>query len=67
MHISMFHGTPDDFIQVTCHQEKYQDKLKALGFVTSVEKLNKRVGAPEPKGVITPVGQRAKLTRKESK
>lgn len=60
MHISMFHGTPNDYVQVTCHQEKYQDKLKALGFVTSVSELKAEAAKPRQE-------PRAKLTRHESK
>lgn len=46
MHISMFHGSPDDYIQIVCHQERYQERLRAMGFRDSPEEL--AVKAPEP-------------------
>jgi len=39
MHISMFHGSPEDYIQITCHQERYQDRLRAMGFRDTPEQL----------------------------
>lgn len=60
MHVSMFHGTKDDYVQVTCDKELYQSKLEALGFVSSVDEL--KAEAPKPRKE-----QRAKLTREESK
>lgn len=39
MHISMFYGLPDDYIQIVCHQERYQDKLRAMGFRDTPDEL----------------------------
>lgn len=39
MHISMFHGIQGNYVQITCHQERYQDRLLELGFVKRPEDL----------------------------
>jgi hypothetical protein len=39
MHISYFHGTRGDYVQVVSHKDQDQ-KLKALGFVRSVDDLH---------------------------
>ncbi len=46
MHISMFYGDPDDFIQVVCLQERYQEKLLALGWKKTPEELQAAQEAP---------------------
>lgn len=38
MHVSYFHGTKGDYVQVVSHKDQDQ-KLKALGFVRSVDDL----------------------------
>jgi hypothetical protein len=38
MHISYFHGTKGDYVQVVSHKDQ-DKKLKALGFVCSVDDL----------------------------
>lgn len=40
MHISMFYGSPDDYVQVVVHQERYIDKMLAMGWKKSPEELN---------------------------
>jgi len=45
MHISMFYGEPEDFIQVVVLQERYQEKLLNLGWRKTPEEL--QVIAPE--------------------
>lgn len=47
MHISMFHGSPDDYVQIVCHQERYQDRLRAIGFRDTPEELEVKQKQPE--------------------
>lgn len=66
MHKSYFYGSPDSFIQVVAHKQKYHDKLIALGFVDSADKLGGEViegesSNPSPEGVITSISDLVNL------
>lgn len=39
MFLSMFHGAKDDYIQVVVHHEQYEEKMRAMGWVESVDDL----------------------------
>lgn len=39
MYISLFYGTPDDYVQVACQQERYLEKMLAMGWKKSPEEL----------------------------
>lgn len=43
----MFHGSPDDYVQIVCHQGRYQERLRAMGFRDSPEELAAKASEPE--------------------
>lgn len=52
MHVSMFYGTPDDYVQVVCHQERYHDRMIAMGWRKTPEELKpaKKEDVKKPEG-----------------
>lgn len=48
MAISLFHGSPDDYVQVVCLQDRYHERLLAMGWRKTPEEL--KADEQEPEG-----------------